>query len=327
MKKIDVSVIIPVYGVEGYIERSLRSLFTQSKTDGVEYILVNDATLDTSMDIARQVISEYKDLEIKIIDHAENRGLALARQTGLESATGEYILHTDSDDWCESTMLEDMYQAAVQSGADVVVCDYFLNISTQERYISQKVSSDPIEFYDMILKGDAAPSVWNKLVRRSIIIDNNIKPVADINMGEDQIFTAKVLCQARPKVYHLSRAYHHYCIRETSYMGVVREHYLLQSVAGTNIVEQIIRDENLTAQLMEGLMVKKLRVKLKVLLNSTKEKQREYLSLYSEADGYILTHTPAKKIYRYALQQAVSGRLWIFRGIVAMLNLAHKLKR
>lgn len=89
-----VSVIVPVYKVEKYIERCARSLFNQT-LDDIEYIFVDDCSPDRSIEILNQVIGDYprrKD-QVQIIHHASNQGLALARQTGLKAATGEYIAH------------------------------------------------------------------------------------------------------------------------------------------------------------------------------------------------------------------------------------------
>ena len=90
-----VSVCIPVYGVEKYIERCARSLFEQTMTDGIEFIFVNDCTKDNSIEILEKVLEEYphRKEQVKIIHHEKNRGLVAARNTGLEHATGDYIIH------------------------------------------------------------------------------------------------------------------------------------------------------------------------------------------------------------------------------------------
>ena len=88
-----VSVIVPIYGVEPYIEKCARSLFEQS-LENMEFIFVNDCTPDKSVEILRQVIEDYprRYLQIQIIEHEENRGLAMARNSGLLIAKGEYII-------------------------------------------------------------------------------------------------------------------------------------------------------------------------------------------------------------------------------------------
>ena len=97
-----VSVVIPVYGVEKYIERCARSLFEQT-LDDIEYIFVNDCTKDRSIDILNEVINDYpaRKQQIRIVHHKENKGLPFARQSGWQVATGEYVANCDSDDWVD----------------------------------------------------------------------------------------------------------------------------------------------------------------------------------------------------------------------------------
>lgn len=120
-----VSIIVPVYGVEKYIERCARSLFEQT-LDGIEYLFIYDCTLDKSIEILKNVLEEYpqRKNQVKIVSHEKNMGLPIAIQSGLKVASGEYIIHCDSDDWVDVTMYEKMYNKAIEEGSDVVVCDF-----------------------------------------------------------------------------------------------------------------------------------------------------------------------------------------------------------
>ena len=95
-----VSILVPIYGVEHYIEQCARSLFEQSYSD-IEYIFVNDCTPDSSMDILKQVLSIYpnRKSQVRIIEHEHNQGLGAARLTATKAATGEAVMHVDSDDY------------------------------------------------------------------------------------------------------------------------------------------------------------------------------------------------------------------------------------
>ena len=104
-----VSVIIPVYGVEHYIERCIRSVLEQTYSN-LEVVIVNDASKDASIDIIEKVILEYADCKtrsIKIVQHSSNKGLSIARQSGIDASTGKYVVHVDSDDYIESAMIEE----------------------------------------------------------------------------------------------------------------------------------------------------------------------------------------------------------------------------
>ncbi|KAA3493038.1 glycosyltransferase family 2 protein [Vibrio mimicus] len=121
-----VSVIMPVYNTEMYVERAMISLMEQT-LDDVQFIIINDGSKDNSLSIIKEVITRYptrKD-QITLISR-ENRGVAVSRAQGMELATGDYVIHLDSDDWAERNWLEAMYSKAIEDNADVVVCDYFL---------------------------------------------------------------------------------------------------------------------------------------------------------------------------------------------------------
>lgn len=90
-----ISIIVPVYGVEKYIERCARSLFEQTLRE-IEYIFVNDGTKDRSIDVLKSVLKDYPDRisHVKILEHEINRGLPKARQTGISASTGDYLIHS-----------------------------------------------------------------------------------------------------------------------------------------------------------------------------------------------------------------------------------------
>ncbi len=212
----DISVIVPIYNVERYIEQSLRSLFTQTKTDRVEFILVNDATPDSSMEIARRVITDYPQLAITILDKPNNEGLAAARATGLTRATGEYILHIDSDDWCEPTMLAELYEAAKSQDADVVMCDYlYAYPNGKEVYTPSLNNKESTDYIALLLGGELHENVWCKLARRTLYTQHPIRIVSGIDVWEDLLHSVQLLHFAK-EVYYLPKAFVHYRVNPLS---------------------------------------------------------------------------------------------------------------
>ena len=118
---IKVSVIVPVYKVEAFIGRCIRSLIEQTLQE-TEFIIVDDCTPDDSISVVQKIIRDYPERkrQFKIIRHDVNKGLPAARNSGLAIATGEYIFHCDSDDFVEREMLEQLYQTAKKGDADIV---------------------------------------------------------------------------------------------------------------------------------------------------------------------------------------------------------------
>ena len=122
-----VSVIIPVYKTEAYIARCARSLFEQTMDD-IEYIFVDDCSPDNSVEILKDVIEEYQPrfLEegktVRIVQMPTNGGLAAVRRHGIQLASGDFIIHCDSDDFVDNTLYKEMYEKALETSSDVVFC-------------------------------------------------------------------------------------------------------------------------------------------------------------------------------------------------------------
>lgn len=125
-----VSIIIPIYGVEKFIEKCARSLFEQTLSD-MEYIFVNDCTQDKSIAILLSVLDEYpqRKSQVRILHNEKNQGQGVTRRRGILAATGDFVIHCDPDDWVELSMYEKMYKKAVQSQSEIVMCDFFKNYS------------------------------------------------------------------------------------------------------------------------------------------------------------------------------------------------------
>ena len=136
-----ISVIVPIYNVERFIERCVKSLMEQTLQD-VEYIFVDDAATDNSMKILAATLSIYSDHNIRILVHQENKGLPAARNTGLAVATGEYVFHCDSDDYMEKDMLEVLYKKAKETDADIVWCDWFLSFEKKKVIAKTKAGKE-----------------------------------------------------------------------------------------------------------------------------------------------------------------------------------------
>lgn len=167
-----VSVVIPVYGVEKYIERCARSLFEQT-LDDIEYIFVNDCTKDRSIDILNEVINDYpaRKQQIRIVHHEKNKGLPFARQSGWQVATGEYVANCDSDDWVDLNLYEMMYKEAIEKNADIVVSDImFVREDVTDRICGLRdVNASKEDVIKDMMYMRILWCIWNKLFRRELL--------------------------------------------------------------------------------------------------------------------------------------------------------------
>ena len=204
-----VSLIVPMYGVENYIARCAESLFAQTYP-AIEFVFVDDGGKDRTVEILRDILSKQDpslQARVRIISQ-ENRGLPYARQTGLEAATGEYVLHVDSDDWLEPDAVEKLVRKAVETDADIVVYDFWKEYAKRSKLDSERDSSvaDPDLFRHRLYTYASYGYVWNKFCRKSLYDGVFVPKYA---MHEDIVFSTQILYKAR-KVVHLKEGLYHY---------------------------------------------------------------------------------------------------------------------
>ena len=209
-----VSVCVPVYKVEKYIEKCARSLFEQT-LDDIEYVFVNDCTPDKSMEVLQRVLMEYplREKQTKIINHEVNKGSASARNTCLSVATGEYIGWCDSDDWVEPDMFIEMYRKAKEEeggeNADVVWCNYDTTKDPILYSPTTEIFLQSADYLKLLCLGKYPGFVWRQLVKRELYNANNIRFPDNYNMMEDVVVTFQVMYFAK-KIINVPRTLYHY---------------------------------------------------------------------------------------------------------------------
>lgn len=168
MKQPLISIIIPVYGVEKYIAQCLESVINQTYKN-LEIIVVNDGTKDKSAEIAKEYAA--KDSRIKVYDF-KNGGLSVARNRGLEIATGEYISYLDSDDWLDTKMYETLLETAMKNEADMVKCGIIETNGVAEEKITFKdvkiINNDQHKAFKNYFKGILWTLAWNGLYKKEL---------------------------------------------------------------------------------------------------------------------------------------------------------------
>lgn len=207
-----ISVIVPVYNVEKYLNRCIDSILAQTFTD-FELLLIDDGSKDKSGEIC----DEYarKDRRIRVF-HKENGGVASARQLGIDEALGTYSIHADGDDWIEQGMLQSFYDKAIETRADVIISDYYVQRKQVNQYVSQKLRSTvPMEVLKDILENRLFGALWHKFIRHSLYKQYNIKFIPNINYCEDVLVLIQLL-QKNIIIDYLPKAFYHYSDDNTS---------------------------------------------------------------------------------------------------------------
>ena len=195
-----VSILIPVYNVELFIERCANSLFSQTYHN-IEFIFANDCTPDNSMQLLRKVISYYptrKD-QVLIVNNTENKGIGQTRTTLLSSATGDYLLWVDSDDFIAENAVELLVSAIEESESDIVTSDTYIFYKGDENQIlfSQQFPTNPKQYIEAIACHRARAALWGTLSKRNIWLDNNISILKSSTYGEDYFATVQLFYFSR----------------------------------------------------------------------------------------------------------------------------------
>jgi len=201
-----VSVIVPVYGVEAYIGQCARSILAQTYPH-LECIFVNDGTPDRSMEILADVVKEFPERNVVVVNK-ENGGLPRARWSGLEVATGEYIMHVDSDDWLEPDAAARLVEEALRSDADLVYCDFWKEYGHRHKLDHERTYTvqNKARWMKRLYDNGAYGYVWCKFAKRSLYQDMF---VPRYNMHEDIVFSTQLIWRAS-RIAQLSVPLIHY---------------------------------------------------------------------------------------------------------------------
>ena len=183
---IAVSILIPVYGVEDYIERCARSIFEQTYPN-IEYIFCDDCSPDQSISVLRRVMKDYplRAKHTRILRHKKNRGLAAARNTLVEACRTDWLMHVDSDDWVEHDAVSLLVKKQSKTKADIVWGDLIKRSHQKEEYVTNPDATYKKDIICKLLDCTVFHHICGKLIRKSIYDDFNIKAVDGIDMGED----------------------------------------------------------------------------------------------------------------------------------------------
>lgn len=205
----DISIIVPIYNAEKYLEKCIDSLVNQTKRE-IEIILINDGSTDSS----EEIIKSYKDKRIKYYKNP-NQGIGKTRNFGISKATGKYLMFVDSDDYISLDACEKLYNYAKKNNLDLVVCDFY-KVYDDGRIDKEKLKSFKNtklkDNKNLLLDINLAP--WNKLYKKELLTKNNISFVENLKY-EDAPFVIAALDKA-DKIGKLDQYINYYAIHQSS---------------------------------------------------------------------------------------------------------------
>lgn len=258
-----ISIVIPIYNVEQYLSRCLDSVINQTYKN-MEIILVNDGSKDNSLEVCKDY--QKKDSRIIIIDKI-NEGVSIARNTGIEAATGKYIGFVDPDDWIEPDMYENMYNTIEKHKCSIAFCNYFKDRKSRRTFKKIKVKKNVLGKLDIINElianmigiEDILPqyynvmgSVWRCLYKREFLNNFEVRFKPGITIMEDLLFNIQALIYC-DKVCIDHGYYYHYMINKTSSLHTYNEKMWRDNVEVHNALEEILKDAELDEYLRNRL--------------------------------------------------------------------------
>ena len=215
-----VSIVVPIYGVEEYVEDCIKSILNQSYRD-FEIVLINDGSPDNSVSIVKKILEKQDEIEYQIIS-TENRGVSAARNTGIENAKGEYIVMIDADDIISPTFLHDFIKMTVEVPDADIYSGAFSVIYGKNKCINSKrnelivLNRDQAQvcFYERSIKF-LLPTLF---LRSSFVSDNNIRFDEQVRYSEDVQFIWRCLAYNSKQVVHSSKSNYGYILHPNSTM-------------------------------------------------------------------------------------------------------------
>ena len=292
-----VSILVPVYRVNDYIERCARSVLEQTY-DNLEFVFVDDATDDSSIDILNSVLADYPERlsHVHVLHHGQHRGAATARNTAIAACKGDFVFYVDSDDWVEVNAVELLVKKQQETDADIVTAeayDYDKNGVITE-HLSGGWNLDKDSLLVGLLTYQISTVLWRRLIRRSLYIDNDIKCDERGSGGDDFQVLPRLVYYANRVSGIDNHIYYYNKTNQRSITNNVQKDVGIQ-IQGLVSVKKIVSffsdKEQYLRKIVAGMDVKNIHFRMvnnvlnknrkgyEVFLKYMKESDRKYWSL------------------------------------------------
>lgn len=311
-----VSICIPIYGVEKYIEKCAVSLFEQTYKD-IEYIFVDDCSPDRSVEVLESVIEKYPERQnqVNIIHHIHNIGLAGARNTAVDNATGDYIMHVDSDDWIDKDCVETLIHIVNCKKSDLVTFPAIIEKENDKRKIIQPYLKNKEKTLQLMLAcvNCIGHNIWGSLIKKDLY-NNDIKAKTGINLGEDYSVMPLLFFNASNPTYTTEIFYHYRVDNNDSYMHNIKSSTLKQSMESKLIVENFFRKHDILNKYCNAIFIAKM-----ITLNIAIKNKYDYKTIMPENYLNVRCYSFPYNIIYYLYKYSLPLRNWIISKIITKL--------
>lgn len=303
---IQISILMPIYKVEQYIEKTLDSIFTQTYPY-LDYVFVNDCSPDESILVLKDTIKKHhiEADRYTIIDHVQNEGIAVSRADCIAYAKGDYVFFVDSDDWIERNTVEHLVAATKDGKIDIVGCDYMKEyLSGESTYHHENYSDSCRENLIRCLNYDISTVLWKLLIKRSLF---EYFPISHINIGEDYIISIKLYYYAESFV-SLPQAFYHYVQYNGNRLSFQKQRSIDDHIKCVNEVESFLREKGLyDDRICHSLLLRKFNIKSNFVLDKRLLNEKAFNNTFPEAKSIWRKMNYSKK----RMFEILASREWI----------------
>ena len=280
---IKVSILMPVYKVEQYLEKTLNSIFTQTYHN-IDYVFVNDCSPDNSLQVLKDSIGKYgiEESRYTIINHEQNEGIAVSRADCIANAKGDYVLFVDSDDWIEPDMVYKLLDATDNGQIDIIGSDILSDfLNGKVKYHHERYADTCRENLVKCLNYDINTVLWKLLIRRSLFDNFTITPHVDI--VEDYIISVKLYYYAKT-FRAIPKALYHYVQYNQARVSLQKLRSINMHIQGVKEVESFCREKDIYDDLIEEkLLLRKFNIKSNFLTKQLYD-IKAYKTIFPEAN-------------------------------------------
>ncbi len=283
MNDIKLSIIIPMYNAEKYIEKCIKSILNQTLEE-IEIIIVNDGSTDNSL----KMVKKYEENKKIIIQNEQNGGSSKARNKGLSLARGKYIYFIDADDYLEEDekILENLYNIIKKNKFDILIFDYFEDKVGKKEYIDSTDRTEDLivnkDFYLRDLMNEKYRGIsWNKIIKKSLYTENNINFLENIFMKEDLDVTLKLVYYSS-KIGKIKKAYYNYVMHDNQGTKTITKEKRINDEYYLYLDLEKFFEKNNNECILKILKSKKWKLYKKVL------KRNKKIELYETMKSYVI---------------------------------------
>ena len=292
-----VSIIVPVYNSEEYIFNSINSILNQTYKN-IEIIIINDGSTDRTNEILNEIA--LKDKRIVYVNQ-KNIGVSETRNKGIQLSKGEYITFMDSDDTVEPEYIEKLIEEVLKNEFDIVACGYtdiskYGIVKLNDFYINNTILSKD-EFIKRILNG-VGGTVWGKIFRRNIIIENNIKMKQNIYMCEDMIFVLEYAMKCNKYGAINEKLYNYNRLNENSISAMVNMQYYNNLIVVISEIQKILEENNYEKSYVDSILCNRVQSMSISFLIMQHDKKHNYSKKQKIENIKIILNNKYNNLYK-----------------------------